>query len=60
MAQPPSDDIRQETSPTFVFYGDARHVYEGFALALRAMEGVTPSHPIDFVFPWGRPNREDR
>jgi hypothetical protein len=57
--QPPSARSPPESSQTLVFYGDAQQVREGFALALRAMEGITHSQPIDFTFPWGRPNRED-
>jgi hypothetical protein len=42
-----------------VFYGDGQQVREGFALALRAMEVMANSHPIDVPFPVAEANRED-
>jgi hypothetical protein len=57
--QPPPDGPSQESSQTLVFCGDAQQVREGFAIALRAMADIASSQPIDFTFPWGRPNRED-
>jgi hypothetical protein len=57
--QPSPDGPSQECSQTLVFYGDGQQVREGFAIALRAMEIVANDQPDDFVFPWGRPNRED-
>jgi len=53
-----ADQPSRESSQTVIFYGD-RQVHEGFALALRAMEVMANSHPIDLPFPVGRPNRED-
>jgi hypothetical protein len=41
----------QESPQTLVFYGDALQVREGFAIALRAIEGIATSQPIDFTFP---------
>ena len=54
-----ADQPSRESSQTVIFHGDWQQVREGFALALRAMEVMANSHPIDLPFPVGRPNRED-
>jgi hypothetical protein len=50
-AQSPPDQPSRESLQTVIFYGGGQQVREGFALALRAMEVMANSHPIDLPLP---------